>query len=423
MVFKKTIDVQAAVAIAAAEAIAAKTQGTFGVGGLMLDQHGNVLKSLHNNVVLHGLVFDPTAHGERQLIDWYYAERARGRALPPPEDITIVTTLDPCCMCSGAILAGGFNVVAAAPDRIAGINYDEAAVFEALPAGLRTQAQRSFSYPAVLGASLYARAGAGATPRSFFIGKTIAEATQALCALAFEATSREVVALFGADRARDQLRDPATLAPDHRIVRALKQLHPDALTYRCAPHAPDAGLAPFLLQAMARDQGNEKEGHHASHSAGAAVSKGDAVALLDAFGNLLLCMSGKRAQSGIRTAFMEITRAYAQLRYKLMDGATPEEQEEVRRYLGHPREGTFVFAHGPDHGAASFMDLGAWASTMEGPLPDHNPHQFQYVTPRIDAAALAALCAAMPPLYRDVIRLHPTQVRDQALVAALKRPA
>ena len=403
MVFKKTIDVQAAVAIAAAEAIAAKTQGTFGVGGLMLDQHGNVLKSLHNNVVLHGLVFDPTAHGERQLIDWYYAERARGRVLPPPEDITIVTTLDPCCMCSGAILAGGFNVVAAAPDRIAGINYDEAAVFEALPAGLRAQAQRSFSYPAVLGASLYARAGAGATPRSFFIGKTIAEATQALCALAFEATSREVVALFGADRARDQLRDPATLAPDHRIVRALKQLHPDALTYRCAPHAPDAGLAPFLLQAMARDQGS------------------DAVALLDAFGNLLLCMSGKRAQSGIRTAFMEITRAYAQLRYKLMDGATPDEQEEVRRYLGHPREGTFVFAHGPDHGAASFMDLGAWASTMEGPLPDHNPHQFQYVTPRIDAAALATLCAAMPPLYRDVIRLHPTQVRDQALVTALER--
>lgn len=417
MVFKKTIDVQAAVAIAAAEAIAAKTQGTFGVGGLMLDQHGNVLKSLHNNVVLHGLVFDPTAHGERQLIDWYYAERARGRVLPPPEDITIVTTLDPCCMCSGAILAGGFNVVAAAPDRIAGINYDEAAVFEALPAGLRAQAQRSFSYPAVLGASLYARAGAGATPRSFFIGKTIAEATQALCALAFEATSREVVALFGADRARDQLRDPATLAPDHRIVRALKQLHPDALTYRCAPHAPDAGLAPFLLQAMARDQGSEQGGHRAA----AAATQGDAVALLDAFGNLLLCMSGKHAQSGIRTAFMEITRAYAQLRYKLMDGATHDEQEEVRRYLGHPREGTFVFAHGPDHGAASFMDLGAWASTMEGPLPDHNPYQFQYVTPRIDAVALATLCAAMPPLYRDVIRLHPTQVRDQALVAALQR--
>lgn len=408
MVFKKTIDVQAAVALAAAQAIAAKTQGTFGVGGLMLDQHGNVLKSLHNNVVKNGLIFDPTAHGERQLIDWYHAERAKGRDLPPPSDITIVTTLDPCCMCSGAILAGGFNVVAAAPDRIAGINYELDASFGALPAGLRAQAARSFAYPAVLGASLYARTGAGATPRSFFIGKTVAEATQALCALAFEATSREVVELFAADRAHDQLRDPAMLAPDHRIVRALKQLYPDALTYRSAPHAPDAGLAPFLRQAMARDEGN-----------GQGQGGGHAVALLDAFGNLLLCMPGRRRQSDIRSAFMETTRAYAQLRYKLLDGATPEQQEQVRSYLGHPKEGTFVFAHGPDDSAVSFMDLGAYASTMEGPLPAHNPHQFQYVTPRIDAPALAALCAAMPPLYRDVIRVNPTQVRDTGLVAAL----
>ena len=417
MVFKKTIDVQAAVALAAAQAIAAKTQGTFGVGGLMLDQHGNVLKSLHNNVVKHGLIFDPTAHGERQLIDWYYAERAKGRTLPAPEDITIVTTLDPCCMCSGAILAGGFNVVAAAPDRIAGINYELDASFGALPDGLRAQAGRSFAYPAVLGASLYARTGAGATPRSFFIGKTIAEATQALCALAFEATSREVVELFATDRVHDQLRDPATLPPDHRIVRALKQLYPDALTYRSAPHAPDAGLAPFLRQAMARDERGARsdKGEDGNES----EDGGDSVALLDAFGNLLLCMPGRRAQSDIRSAFMETTRAYAQLRYKLLDGATPEQQEQVRTYLSHPKEGTFVFARGPDHGAVSFMDLGAYASTMEGPLPDHNPHQFQYVTPRMPAPDLAALCAAMPPLYRDVIRVQPVQVRDPQLVAAL----
>ena len=101
---KKTIDVQAAVAIAAAEAIAAKTQGTFGVGGVMLDGFGNVLRAVHNNVIRDGLVWDPTAHGERQLVDWYHAEQARGRALPPSHEITIVTSLDPCCMCAGAIL-------------------------------------------------------------------------------------------------------------------------------------------------------------------------------------------------------------------------------------------------------------------------------------------------------------------------------
>ena len=405
MAFKKIIDVQAAVAIAAAEAIAAKTQGTFGVGGLMLDQHGNVLQSLHNNVIKQGLIFDPTAHGERQLIDWYYAERAKGRELPAPEDITIVTSLDPCCMCSGAILAGGFNVVVAAPDKNAGINFDQSAAFTALPESLRAQADASFSYPAVMGSSQYARAGSGAAPKSFFIGKTISEPTQALCSLVFEATSAEVMEVFNIDPSQELLKDPATLAPDHAIVRALKQIYPDALAYRSAPHQPDAGLAPFLLQATARDR---------EHG-----GAGDAVALLDSFGNLLLCMPGRMTQSGIRSAFMETTRAYAQLRYKLMSGATPAQQDEVRRYLGHPKDGTLVFAKGPDDSAVSFMNLGAYGSTMEGPLPLKNPTQFQYVLPAMPEAELAAICAAMPPLYRSVIRIRPTQVADQALVAAL----
>ena len=405
MAFKKTIDVQAAVAIAAAEAIAAKTQGTFGVGCLMLDQHGNVLQSLHNNVIKEGLIFDPTAHGERQLIDWYYAERAKGRELPAPEDITIVASLDPCCMCSGAILAGGFNVVVAAPDRNAGINFDGGASFHALPAALRDKAGASFSYPAVMGSSLYSRAGSGAAPKSFFIGKTIAEPTQALCSLVFEATSAEVMEKFNADHPQELLKDPAALPADHAIVRALKQQYPDALTYRCKAHVPDAGLAPFLLQAMARDR---------EHG-----GAGDAVALLDSFGNLLLCLPGRMTQSGIRSAFMETTRAYAQLRYKLMSGATPAQQDEVRRYLGHPKDGTLVFAKGPDDSAVSFMNLGAYGSTMEGPLPLKNPTQFQYVLPSMPEAELAAICAALPPLYRSVIRIRPTQVTDAALIAAL----
>jgi cytosine deaminase len=50
---------------------------------------------------------------------------------------------------------GGFNVVVAAPDHNAGINYDGSASFVALPAALRPQAAGSFSYPAVLGASSY----------------------------------------------------------------------------------------------------------------------------------------------------------------------------------------------------------------------------------------------------------------------------
>lgn len=403
---KKTIDVQAAVAIAASEAIAAKTQGTFGVGGLLLDQYGSVLKSLQNNVVRDGLIFDPTAHGERQLIDWYFAERAKGRELPAPEDITIVTSLDPCAMCTGAILAAGFNVVVAARDPNAGINFDGGFGFTALSGELRAKAAASFYYPAVLGSSCYARESAGPAPKSFFIGKTIAEPTQALCSLVFEATSDKVQALLNTDVAQDQLKDPATLPLHHAVLRKLKSLYPDALAWRGKPHAPDAGLAPFLLRAMERDrqQGGD----------------GDAVALLDSFGNLLLCAPGRRSQSAICTAFMECTRQYAQLRYRLMHGAPAQVQNEVRQYLAHPKEGTFVFARGPDASAHSFMNLGAYGSTMEGPLPANNPAQFQYVLDSVDEGELEAMCRRMPPLYRDAIGIRPQRVADPALIAALR---
>lgn len=402
---KKAIDIQAAVALAATQAIAARSQGTFGVGGVLLDLRGNVLKSLQNNVVRDGLIFDPTAHGERQLIDWYFAERDMGRELPPPEEVTLVTSLDPCAMCTGAILAAGFNVVVAARDPKAGINHDARFTFTSLPQDLREQAAARFFYPAVLGASCFARPSSGALTRSFFIGKTIAEATQALCSLAFEATHDKVQGLLTQDLPRERLKDPATLPASHALVRKLKVLYPDALAYRCAPQRPDAGLAPFLKVAMERDLANG--------------GQGDAVALLDAFGNLLLCAPGRQSKSTICTAFMECTRRYAQLRYKLMHGASAAAQLEARSYLGHPREGTFVFARGPDASTHSYMNLGAYGSTMEGPLPDDNPTQFQYILPSLPAAALAQLCAQMPPLYRDTIRIAPQQVADPALIAAL----
>ncbi|WP_338770971.1 nucleoside deaminase [Massilia sp. METH4] len=401
---KKTIDVQAAVTIASLEAIAAKAQGTFGVGGVMLDAFGNVLQAVHNQVIRDGVIWDPTAHGERQLVDWYYAETAKGRALPPPHEITIVTSLDPCCMCAGAILAAGFNVVVAANDRNAGINHDGSGTFPALPEALRPRARETFAYPAVLGTSSYARGATGAPP-PFFIGKTIAEPTQALCSLVFEATTEAVMDLFNIDPPRAGLLDPATLPEDHAIVRALKRACPDALTYRATPHRPDAGLAPYLLHAMERDR--------------AQGGAGNAVAFLDAFGNLLLCCHGRRTQSGIRTAFMECTRAYAQLRYKLMAGADAERQREVRRYLGHPKDGTFVHAVGPAGDALSFMELGAYGSTMEGALPSDNPTQFQYVQAGMPPEALRKLCASLPPLYRDLIGIDPVQVADEALIREL----
>jgi cytosine deaminase len=156
MALKKTIDVQAAVAIAAAEAIAAKTQGTFGVGGLMLDQHGNVLQSLHNNVIKDGLIFDPTAHGERQLIDWYYAERAKGRACRSRR----TSPSSPRSIRAACAAARSWPVVSTWWWRRR--TRTPASITTAAPASTRCRSAAraggdSFSYPAILGSSLYAR--------------------------------------------------------------------------------------------------------------------------------------------------------------------------------------------------------------------------------------------------------------------------
>jgi cytosine deaminase len=65
------------------------------------------------------------------------------------------------------------------------------------------------------------------------------------------------------------------------------------------------------------------------------------------------------------------------------------------------------------------MALGAYGSTMEGALPLNNPAQFQYVRPAMPEPALHELCSHLPPLYRSLIKIRPTQVADAALVAAI----
>lgn len=92
--------------IAVNEAENAKNDGTFGVGGLLIDDRGAIRKVVRNRVIQNSSVHDPTAHVERQLVDWYFSEKARkDDSLPPASKMTIISSLDPCVMCSGAILA------------------------------------------------------------------------------------------------------------------------------------------------------------------------------------------------------------------------------------------------------------------------------------------------------------------------------
>jgi tRNA(Arg) A34 adenosine deaminase TadA len=119
--------IQQAAQLAAAQAMAAYCNKTFSVGGLLAGPDGTVINQIPNRVIVDNVLNDPTAHGERQLIDWYYSQLAQGTSFPPASDITVVTSLDPCCMCTGAILTAGFRVMTVAEDDTSGINYGSVA--------------------------------------------------------------------------------------------------------------------------------------------------------------------------------------------------------------------------------------------------------------------------------------------------------
>jgi len=66
---QKITTIQQAAEVAMNQAIIAVDQGSFSVGGLLIDLAGNILKTNHNDVVHNHLVYDPTNHGERIMID------------------------------------------------------------------------------------------------------------------------------------------------------------------------------------------------------------------------------------------------------------------------------------------------------------------------------------------------------------------
>jgi hypothetical protein len=62
--------------IAVKEAESAKSDGTFGVGGLLIGgDNGKIYKVIRNAVIRGNSVRDPTAHVERQLVDWYFSKK------------------------------------------------------------------------------------------------------------------------------------------------------------------------------------------------------------------------------------------------------------------------------------------------------------------------------------------------------------
>lgn len=387
------------------QAIWAAAQGTFPVGGMIVDNKtGNIIQAMHNNVLkpLSGsgqmFTYDPTAHGERQLVYWYYANKD-ALGLPEPKDLTIVTTLDPCAMCAGTLLTAGFNVAVVAIDDFAGINYDESFKFNTLPESLRPEAQSKFGYYATgakgVDPDVYVRDYVGGRNVAFK-NSTVSSANLTGCSNVFQASVNKVRDNSSdSGKAPADLLDPAQLPNDSPIKKAYRALYPKAFTMKVAnPRMPDAALREELENVRKPVPGAK-----------------NAVALLDPFGNVVLCFPDLLTISPVHTAFMNVTQYYAITRFNLMNDAAT--RTEAENYLTHPKYGTFVFLNAPDpNDSTTIMTLGAYGSTMEGSIPQMFPANFQYYgQPLIGTEAeLRNVIMNLPPFYTQLAQLSVMQV-------------
>ena len=389
---KLTINnVNEAASLVLTKAIEANQKGTFAVGGCIIENAtGKLIVALNNNVLVplqNGDVFtkDPTAHGERLLVSWYY-ENKNKLGLQTPEHYTVVTSLDPCVMCTGALLRAGFNIGIIAHDYYGGINYNSDFEFFALPSNLREQAKKYFTYYAV-GESEMApeqlRRRCQGTDTSIFAKDLLSLSNLRGCQTIFTesiASTREALKITNVPP--DKLKDPANLPDEAPVKRAYRQKYSKAFNLKLK----NCQLNEDLLKALEETAGSENS---------------DAVAFIDCFGNLLLCSPTRQDISPIQTAFMEVSQSYAKIRWELMND--PKTQEQATKYLTAPIHGIFVFLYAPDpQDVLTFITLGAYGSTIEGHILKTLPLHFQYYYPPKNGTIeeLITTISNLPPFYR-----------------------
>lgn len=347
----------------------ALAEGSFAVGGAMIENRtGRVIHQWHNTVyqllpngqsalVSKRFVLDPTNHGERQLVSWYY-ENAASLNLPEPSELTIVTSLDPCAQCAGSLLAAGFNVGVVAFDDPTGINYTLDCSYPDLPLNLRKQAQRKFTYYAIQ--AVRPRIGADTGP--VFAPMVLSKATADGCSEVF-LKSRDVVEqqrrVLGLSPS--ELQDPATLPVDSRLRTALVKASPHAFSLRISDfRQPNSTLKNLLTELVA-----------------STPKATNAVAYIDPFGNLLSAFADRFDVSPISTALMNLVQSYFRTRFMLM--GDPGTNELAKKYLTTPKYGTLVFlrALAPD-AATSVKDIGIYDLSIEGEAYQPQTGNWQY---------------------------------------------
>ena len=98
-------------------------------------------------------------------------------------------------------------------------------------------------------------------------------------------------------------------------------------------------------------------------------------------------------------------------------------RDQAGAVLTHPKYGTFVFLYSPDPNTPQgLMAMGAYGSTMEGPIPDSFPSNLQYVLlpEDVSPADVSEMAMRLPPFYTTSVQVAPAQVLDQGLIDATR---
>lgn len=355
----------------------ASDSGTFGVGGVLMDLKGNVICEMHNKVIDGNRTNDPTAHGERQIVDWYFANKEKNN-LPEPENCILITTFDPCVMCTGALVQAQFNrVIVVALDDYTGINWQGTDECAAL-AGTDCQmyVREHFAYPAVTGDMSRKAFGADLASLNLFSDITISSETLKGCQEGISLTADKVRSKMASNTVElSDIKNPADLETAHPIREYLAESFGKyflACSFK-------SGAANDFINYIQRE-----------------LPSFQGVAYFDSFGNLLYLAEDDENISS-QSAFMKVTRKIAEVR-----NTEPIEGYEINEYLSIAKYGYFVYMSCPKISAKTIMELGAIGSTFES----YSVHPIMYIDGEENIDALNSVIKQLPPLYTDLIQIR-----------------
>jgi cytosine deaminase len=350
-------------AIVAGLALDAARQGTFGVGGVLAAADGRIVARARNAVVAGGRVQDPTAHVERQLIDWYFGTAPHDL---PPSALTIVSSLEPCMMCAGSILRAGFKCVALIDDDDAGVGIRRG--MPTLPPSLQPRARAAFGSAAVRGRRAFA--GSGAEPFRREASDADFEATMD----AFDTTRKGVRRITAGGGLGSRVTAGTTPAD---VVSVVLDVDRDAVW---SADGSARGAQDFALIAE-RLRGD-----------------GTAAGVVDETGRLVFVAAGRTSRSPIRTAVMECVRGVVRERPRL--------EHALGRALP-PSDLRLLVAGAPRDEEEAIIALGAAGSFVEAPLDPEGAPFVQVVGGGASHVEwLARTLGRFPSFYRDFVGLR-----------------